>query len=70
VNGIPDPLIITSRWNEAVIRDRAQYVRTGRNKGVRAAVAERKRIEAETRDRDTLPERRRAFRRGAAGVTA
>lgn len=59
---------VISRWNEAVIRDRAQYLRTGRNKGVRAAVAERKRTEAEARNAVTPPERR--SRRTAASVTA
>jgi hypothetical protein len=51
-----------SRWNEPAIRQRAQYLRTGGDKGVRRAVAEAKRYEAEDRDEGTLPERRRSAR--------
>lgn len=54
---------ITGNWRDPSIRERAQYLRTGRNKGVRAAVREAKRFDAEFRDRDCPPERRRAFRR-------
>lgn len=61
---------ITSKWNDPDIRERAPYLRTGRNKGVRAAVAEAKRIDAGLRDEDTLPVRRRAARRAAGSVTA
>ncbi len=61
---------ITSRWNDPGIRARAQYLRAGRNKGVRRAVTERKRFEAQDRDFDTLPERRRSARRGTAGRAA
>lgn len=64
------PLIITSRWGEALILECAPGLRAGRNKGVRRAVAERKRNEAETRNEDALPGRRRAARLAAASVTA
>ena len=56
---------ITSKWNDPMVRERAQVLRTGRNKGVRAAVAEAKRIDAGLRDEDTPPERRRAARLAA-----
>jgi hypothetical protein len=49
---------VTSRWNDPAIRERAPYLRAGRNKGVRAAVREAKRFGAEDRNEDTLPERR------------
>ena len=58
-----------SRWNDESIRERAQYVRTGRNKGVRRAIAEAKRAEAETRNAATQPERRRSARRAAGGAS-
>ena len=54
-----------SRWNDPDIRDRAPALRKGRNKGVAAAVREAKRIQAELRDLDTLPENRRNYRRAA-----
>lgn len=47
-----------SPWRDPVIRERAQYLRTGRNKGVRAAVREARRFDAEFRDRNCPPERR------------
>ena len=47
-----------SKWNDPDIRERAPYLRTGRNKGVRAAVAEAKRLDAGDRNEDTPPERR------------
>ena len=64
------PLNITSKWNDTDIRDRAQYLRTGQNKGVRAAVREVRRIEAKLRDEDTPPERRRSARRDEEGTGA
>ena len=54
-----------SKWNDPDIRERAPVLRTGRNKGVRAAIREAKRIDAERRDEDTLPENRRSHRRAA-----
>lgn len=61
---------ITSRWNEDLIRDRAPYLRGGKNRGVRRALAEAKRLEAGLRDEDTPPGRRKADRIGPAGQRA
>lgn len=60
---------MVSRWRDPAILDRAPYLRSERNKGIRRAVAEAKRAEAETRNAATPPERRRRWRR-AAGKAA
>ena len=54
-----------SRWNDPDLRERAPALRKGRNKGVAAAAREARRIQAELRDEDTLPENRRSYRRAA-----
>jgi hypothetical protein len=57
-----------SRWRDPAVLARAPYLRGGRGKGIRRAIAEAKRREAEDRDKATPPERRRRWRqaRGAA----
>jgi len=58
VNDITGDEAVVSNWRDPQIRERAPYLRTGRNKGVRAAVREAKRFDAEFRDRNCPPERR------------
>ena len=53
----------TSKWNDEFVREHAPGLRAGRNKGVRAAVRLAKRIDAELRDQNCPPERRRRNRR-------
>ena len=68
MNDITGDEAVVSNWRDPQIRERAPYLRTGRNKTVRAAVREAKRFDAEFRDKNVLPERRRAYRlaRGAS----
>lgn len=52
-----------NRYDDPVIRQRAVYLRTGRNKGIRAALRESRRLAADVRNTLTPPERRRQARR-------
>lgn len=53
-----------SRWNQEdpLITERAAQLRRGTNTGTAAAIREAKRIEAELRDLNTPPERRKTWK--------
>jgi hypothetical protein len=54
---------VVSRYADPAILERARFLRSGRGKGIRRAIAEAKRAEAEAWNAATPPERRRRWRR-------